>query len=273
MKFQTGEKAINWVKPDNAYVSVWGEEKAYEDVTFSTQTSMIRCWYEGLSNVFVVHVHHKGKKMGMKIAAEAAGTKEGALLVKQSFMDGYDLGDTDRKVISALFGQLFGPEEPGKWSGVDNHISWKDEIAEFKGGYASGGYIDHKIDVTGSYKDYMAKTEYYQKQAMLYQKPYVFEKNPFSEYTHKAPAKYALTWYEQGVDTSHELQNKSQELPGVNEQVKHPVTGGYTTLARTIINLNDYHKWTREAIADWIETLDIDTTFPVEYTEPNKEEV
>jgi hypothetical protein len=76
-----------------------------------------------------------------------------------------------------------------------------------------------------------------------------------------------------GQDTSYQLETKSRELPGVNEQVKHPVTGDYTTLARTIINLNDKHKWTREEIADWIETLDVDTTFPVEYTEPNKEVV
>lgn len=46
-----------------------------------------------------------------------------------------------------------------------------------------------------------------------------------------------------------------------NEQVacpacKHPLR----TLARRIIHLNDQHKWTREQIADWLDTLDIDIT-------------
>ncbi len=51
------------------------------------------------------------------------------------------------------------------------------------------------------------------------------------------------------------------ELPGVREVVKNPVTGAEATLESVIINLNDYHKWTREQIADWLETLDIDLQF------------
>jgi len=31
-----------------------------------------------------------------------------------------------------------------------------------------------------------------------------------------------------------------------------------------IQHLNDEHKWTREAIADWLDTLDVDLTFPAE---------
>ncbi|URQ04714.1 hypothetical protein SEA_EMMA1919_108 [Streptomyces phage Emma1919] len=53
-------------------------------------------------------------------------------------------------------------------------------------------------------------------------------------------------------------------LPGVREKVKHPVTGSENTLERVIISLNDQHKWTREEIADWLDTLDIDLTFKVE---------
>ena len=62
MKFQTGEKAINWLKPEAFSVNVWGEPDPLKDVAFESQTSMIKCWYEGLENVFVVHVHPKGKK-------------------------------------------------------------------------------------------------------------------------------------------------------------------------------------------------------------------
>lgn len=50
-------------------------------------------------------------------------------------------------------------------------------------------------------------------------------------------------------------------LPGANQVVKHPVTGKDNLLHATIINLNDFHKWTREAIADWIETLDVVPVF------------
>lgn len=56
-------------------------------------------------------------------------------------------------------------------------------------------------------------------------------------------------------------------LPGLDEKVKHPVDGGMGTLRITIIHLNDTHKWTREQIADWLETLDVDIRFkPKEVT-------
>jgi hypothetical protein len=56
----------------------------------------------------------------------------------------------------------------------------------------------------------------------------------------------------------------SKELPGVNDLVKNPMTDEVLALREVIINLNDRHKWTREQIADWIETLDIDTRFKVD---------
>lgn len=54
------------------------------------------------------------------------------------------------------------------------------------------------------------------------------------------------------------------QLPGLKEKVKNPVTGNESTLERVIINLNDQHQWTREKIADWLDTLDIDLTFKIE---------
>jgi hypothetical protein len=53
----------------------------------------------------------------------------------------------------------------------------------------------------------------------------------------------------------------AMELPGVNEKVKHPVRGIEYKLSDCIMNLNDEYRWTREQIADWVETLDVDTTF------------
>jgi hypothetical protein len=54
-------------------------------------------------------------------------------------------------------------------------------------------------------------------------------------------------------------------LPGMSADVKHPpdtsceVKSG--RLREMIIHLNDHHKWTREQIADWLETLDLDLRF------------
>lgn len=42
------------------------------------------------------------------------------------------------------------------------------------------------------------------------------------------------------------------------QHVRHPVTGKGEALRGVIMSLNDRHGWTREQIADWLETLDID---------------
>lgn len=47
----------------------------------------------------------------------------------------------------------------------------------------------------------------------------------------------------------------SRYLPGVDLVVKHPVTGESNKLWNIVINLNDHYRWTREAIADWIESV------------------
>jgi hypothetical protein len=36
--------------------------------------------------------------------------------------------------------------------------------------------------------------------------------------------------------------------------------GGSVTVAYLILHLNDHHRWTREAIADWVQTLEPDET-------------
>lgn len=52
-------------------------------------------------------------------------------------------------------------------------------------------------------------------------------------------------------------------LPGLNEIVKLPCNthDWNTTLDRAIMHLNDVDRWTREQIADWLDTLDIDLRF------------
>jgi asparagine synthetase A len=53
----------------------------------------------------------------------------------------------------------------------------------------------------------------------------------------------------------------AHKLPGVDKKVTHPVNKTEHRLFDIIISLNDDHKWTREQIADWIETLDEVPTF------------
>lgn len=71
--------------------------------------------------------------------------------------------------------------------------------------------------------------------------------------------------------TTSRLSELSRFLPGVNESVTYPCTcwknfQPSSDLYSVIIHLNDKCGWSREEIADWIESLDIDTTFktPVE---------
>lgn len=67
-------------------------------------------------------------------------------------------------------------------------------------------------------------------------------------------------------------------FPGLKERVHYPgahpliaaSTGQPTftmTLERAIIRLNDRDKWTREQIADWLESLDVDITFKTKENE------
>lgn len=53
------------------------------------------------------------------------------------------------------------------------------------------------------------------------------------------------------------------QLPGLDERVKNPVTKQQGLLRHVVIELNDRHKWTRERIADWLDTLDIDISFKI----------
>ncbi len=57
-----------------------------------------------------------------------------------------------------------------------------------------------------------------------------------------------------------------QKIPGMLASVSHPATENsciskhHRTVWEMVMHLNDHHHWTREAIADWIDTLDVDLT-------------
>jgi hypothetical protein len=52
-------------------------------------------------------------------------------------------------------------------------------------------------------------------------------------------------------------------IPGINASVKHPGTQMAEPVRDIIISLNDQFGWSREQIADWLDTLDVDLRFPV----------
>ena len=78
---------------------------------------------------------------------------------------------------------------------------------------------------------------------------------PITGWAKPEPKAYAGATMSTGKD------ERVEELPGLDEMVKHPVDGRQGSLKHVIINLNDQHRWTREQIADWLDTLDIDLRF------------
>ena len=84
------------------------------------------------------------------------------------------------------------------------------------------------------------------------------------------------------LGVANELQSEAQGLPGVmNTSVKYPcdpddcvrqVRQG--VIYNIIMHLNDYHKWTREQIADWLDSVhDPENGVDLAFKVPEKEEV
>ncbi len=48
----------------------------------------------------------------------------------------------------------------------------------------------------------------------------------------------------------------SEVFPQLPQTVIHPVSGKECWLRNTIVSLNDSYRWTREAIADWVATVE-----------------
>lgn len=53
----------------------------------------------------------------------------------------------------------------------------------------------------------------------------------------------------------------ASQIPGIFNLAKHPVNGLERPIHEIIIDLNDSQGWTRESIADWLETLDNQPVF------------
>lgn len=87
------------------------------------------------------------------------------------------------------------------------------------------------------------------------------------------PKKTLTTYAKGGMVGSKNSVGRRKEvdaLPGLKAQVKNPVTGYVSSLEETIIALNDTAKWSRERIADWLETLDVDIKFKTAEAETPK---
>lgn len=85
------------------------------------------------------------------------------------------------------------------------------------------------------------------------------------------------------VGVANELQAEAKKLPGVMRvTVKYPCLntdicerqGRQATIYGIIIHLNDEHKWTREQIADWLDSVhDPESGVDLAFKVPEKEEV
>lgn len=76
---------------------------------------------------------------------------------------------------------------------------------------------------------------------------------------------YAVSGSDSGPSYSDSGKVLTELLPGLSKPSVCPVKGcgDLGTVRAVIIHLNDSHKWTREAIADWLDTLDVDLRFTV----------
>jgi len=88
--------------------------------------------------------------------------------------------------------------------------------------------------------------------------------------------KALMNWFDSNLATKPVYPSQSSSVgrnkaidkfPGIHEVVKNPVSGIEDTLEAIIIDLNDGEKWTRDQIADWLETLDLDLRFNVKETD------
>lgn len=62
----------------------------------------------------------------------------------------------------------------------------------------------------------------------------------------KEESPFVSVWY---------MERLARELPGMNEVAQCPVCLNSDTLFINIQHINDKHKWPREAIADWLDSL------------------
>lgn len=84
---------------------------------------------------------------------------------------------------------------------------------------------------------------------------------------------YVGWYFDAGLDKNGSLTPQSYvyQLPGMSASVECPVCPTLTPIGEIsqyiddletiVIHLNDSHLWSREAIADWLDTLDIDLEF------------
>lgn len=79
------------------------------------------------------------------------------------------------------------------------------------------------------------------------------------EYAAKQAAQAEATKYKYGSEVTTRL---GAVLPNIYALAKHPVDGNMQKVNSCIISLNDTHHWSREKIADWLDTLDLDLRFP-----------
>jgi len=88
----------------------------------------------------------------------------------------------------------------------------------------------------------------------------------------------AIGWHAGAAPTAHQVAGTSYNdsgsllsapLPALATRVQCPHCDTWSgAIDQTVIHLNDSAKWTREQVADWLDSLDVDLSFPVPDTIP-----
>jgi hypothetical protein len=127
-----------------------------------------------------------------------------------------------------------------------------------------GAYKEDLIEIDKQQEE--ARKRFDELQYMLHK--YVIEKFKYagivsSNYEISASGIKIYDW-DGGLDEAGGRYGMMDVLPGLTEERDCPTKcGRHSSLYLLIQHLNDKHEWTREKIADWLETLDVDLTFPI----------
>lgn len=80
-----------------------------------------------------------------------------------------------------------------------------------------------------------------------------------------------LASHMKNMQTSIDLGMESEKLPGLYNKVESPCDCNLASniLKAVIIHLNDRHKWTREAIADWLDELADADKIDIDFSTPD----
>src|ERR1035437_6389083 len=260
-------KVIHTIDKDNQWpqVVVTGDVGDYEIKVVPNTITVGPCGHKFGSNVYdkgvmsygdpiatadwdsaKMTMSHAGNQINVEIAVPVSQplTKIEISIAKQQIADAYG-------VDSALLGGV-------AWGGVAISPTAHDPVAQvktfegldalkldaLKGSSWFAGITDLPITASAIYKQY---ADAFQKRLIAAINPLSTTLSPMAELNQLIPNLATQVTCPLGGDDANMTTN---------------VSGCYqpNSIAKMVIHLNDGHEWSRESIADWLESLDIDLT-------------